>query len=343
MRTRIDRQRPKENRERDTTGEDVKNVPECQVSPVYASVESHALSEPRLSFLRFHPCYSDTAHSRYGRIHLPVAPACNIHCRYCDRQVGDCYHSFRPGVTKRVMTAAEALAWTADALRAEPRLKVAGIAGPGEPLANEATFRTLEVVGHRFPRLLLCLSTNGLLLPQFAPRLASLGVQTITVTMNALRPDVGARIYEWVVDHEPSGPGTTPLGRCGSTLRRGLEAAALLARRQLDGIAVASAAGIAVKVNTVLIPGINETETGPIAQAAQEHGAVIQNVMPLIPLGSLSHFRPPTCHELQAARSSGSAFLPQFRRCRQCRADAVGVPGEEHGQLPTWGHGPSRL
>jgi nitrogen fixation protein NifB len=240
------------------------------------------------------------------------------------------------------MTAEEAVIWTADALRAEPRLKVAGIAGPGEPLANEATFRTLKVVGRRFPQLLLCLSTNGLLLPQFAQRLASLGVQTITVTVNALRPDVGARIYAWVTDDELSEAGTVPGLQSGRVLRRGVQGATLLVRRQLEGIAIASATGMIVKVNTVLIPDINATEIAPIAQAAQARGAVIHNVTPLIPLGRFRHLRSPTHEELQAARSAGGAFLPQFRSCRQCRADAVGVPGEGDRQLPTWDCGPPR-
>ena len=291
------------------------------MSPPSVGGDTPPSSELLPAFLSVHPCYSEAAHSRYGRIHLPVAPVCNIHCNYCNRRVGDCYHTFRPGVTKRVMKPEEALAWVVDGLEVEPRLRVVGIAGPGEPLVSEATFRTLELVRHRFPRLLLCLSTNGLLLPQYAHQLATLGVQTITVTVNARRAEVGARIYAWI--------------RVGDLIRRGVEGAALLVRRQLEGIAAASGAGIAVKVNTVLIPGLNEAEIGPIAQAARERGAVIQNVMPLIPLDHFRHLRPPTCEELRAARAAGSAFLPQFRRCRQCRADAVGVPGEGDKRPPT--------
>ena len=32
-----------------------------------------------------HPCYSAEAHTKYARMHLPVAPACNIQCNYCNR------------------------------------------------------------------------------------------------------------------------------------------------------------------------------------------------------------------------------------------------------------------
>ena len=30
-----------------------------------------------------HPCYSEGAHHHYARIHVAVAPACNIQCNYC--------------------------------------------------------------------------------------------------------------------------------------------------------------------------------------------------------------------------------------------------------------------
>ncbi|HQA11307.1 MAG TPA: nitrogenase cofactor biosynthesis protein NifB, partial [Zoogloea sp.] len=30
-----------------------------------------------------HPCYSEEAHHHYARMHVAVAPACNIQCNYC--------------------------------------------------------------------------------------------------------------------------------------------------------------------------------------------------------------------------------------------------------------------
>src|SRR5664279_3378692 len=60
------------------------------------------------NILKSHPCFSKEAHTRFGRIHLPVAPACNIQCRYCIRKY-DCANESRPGITSRVMTPYEAL------------------------------------------------------------------------------------------------------------------------------------------------------------------------------------------------------------------------------------------
>jgi len=88
-----------------------------------------------------------------------------------------------------------------------------------------------------------------------------------------------------------------------------------------------------VKVNTVLIPGVNSgpgsTEIHHVAQAAAQAGTYIQNIVPLIPLGAFAGLRAPTCDELRWARYAAGRYLPQFRRCQQCRADAVGVPAED--------------
>ncbi len=36
-----------------------------------------------------HPCYSEEAHHYFARMHVAVAPACNIQCNYCNRKY-DC-------------------------------------------------------------------------------------------------------------------------------------------------------------------------------------------------------------------------------------------------------------
>ena len=59
-------------------------------------------------FIKVHPCFSEEAHHRFGRAHLPVAPACNLQCRYCVRKF-DCANESRPGVTSRVLSPEQAL------------------------------------------------------------------------------------------------------------------------------------------------------------------------------------------------------------------------------------------
>jgi len=93
-----------------------------------------------------HPCFGGNRHEN-GRMHLAVAPACNIKCGYCTRK-HDCVNESRPGVTSQLMTPQEAIARVRE-VKASPVLgemvKVVGIAGPGDPLANRQTFETFEL------------------------------------------------------------------------------------------------------------------------------------------------------------------------------------------------------
>jgi nitrogen fixation protein NifB len=143
-----------------------------------------------------HPCFGGN-HHKNGRMHLAVAPKCNIKCGYCTRK-HDCANESRPGVTSRLETPAEAIRKVREVMASPivgPIIKVVGIAGPGDPLANEETFETFELVKQEFPDLMLCLSTNGLLLPESIDRLYELGLHSLTVTVNALDPSIAAQVY----------------------------------------------------------------------------------------------------------------------------------------------------
>jgi len=259
-----------------------------------------------------HPCFGGD-NSRNGRIHLPVAPRCNIQCGYCTRK-HDCVNESRPGVTSRIQTPAEALE-TVRTVMADPKfgpvIKVVGIAGPGDPLANEETFETFRLIGEEFPHLIKCLSTNGLLLPGKTDQLQEIGLQSLTVTLNALDPKVGARIYSHILYSGERYSGT--------------EAAEILIFNQLEGIAWAVDSGMTVKVNTVLIPGVNDHQVPLIAEKVKELGAFVMNVMPLIPQAKFAGVAPPSPDFLEQVRSANEQIIGQFRHCRQCRADAIGL------------------
>lgn len=268
------------------------------------------------SMLETHPCYNECAHKKFARMHLPIAPRCNIQCNYCDRRY-DCSNESRPGVTSEVLTPEEAVEKIRYVLTKVPHLSVIGIAGPGDPLANEETFRALELVKREFPQLTLCLSTNGLALPNSVDRLKDHGVRFLTVTMNAVDPKVGARMYDFVRWE-------------GETLR-GEEAAARLIRNQLEGIERAVAAGMLVKVNVVMAPGINADHIPEVAKKAKELGAYIVNILPLIPVPGTKFegLRAPTSAERKALQDMCEVDIKQMRHCRQCRADAIGLLGED--------------
>ena len=50
-----------------------------------------------------HPCYDKNAQHKFGRVHLAVAPKCNIQCNFCVREF-DCVNESRPGVTSKVLS-----------------------------------------------------------------------------------------------------------------------------------------------------------------------------------------------------------------------------------------------
>ena len=259
-----------------------------------------------------HPCFSTSGHGKTGRIHLAVAPGCNISCNYCVRKF-DCANESRPGVTSRVQNSEEALETVMKAKSSDigSKLTVVGIAGPGEPLANCATFETLRGVKKIFPEMILCLSTNGLLLTEKIDELVDIGVSHVTVTINTLDEQVGAKIYSYV--------------RWNGKTLIGPEAARVLIKNQLEGLGLASKAGMTVKVNTVLIPGVNDQLLYSLGVEIKKRGANIHNIMPLIPQGKLAHILAPTKEHLTCSRGSLGSLLPQMTHCQQCRADAIGV------------------
>lgn len=266
---------------------------------------------------RQHPCFSVEAHRRYGRIHLPVAPACNINCNYCNRKF-DCSNESRPGVTSRVLSPQEACRLYMDIRTRHNNLKVAGIAGPGDALANwEATAQTLRLIKNAVGDAIFCMSTNGLRLPEFADDLLELGVEHITVTVNCLDPAVGNRIYHHV--------------NYRGKRYRGVEGARLLIENQLQGIEHMARRGAVVKVNIVMIPGVNDRQIPDVVREVRNRGAYISNIMPLIPApGSIFENLPRTGdQELKKMRKSCAADLQQMFHCRQCRADAVGLLGQD--------------
>ena len=258
-----------------------------------------------------HPCFDDEAHDRVGRIHLPVAPRCNIQCNFCEHKM--CTDIQHPGWATRLLSVAEAFDLIQSTVRERQAYDfVVGVAGPGDALANKQTFQTLSLVHKRYPQIVNCLCTNGLLLEDSLEEMADAGVRALTVTVNACDSRVGERIYSWA--------------KYQGTIYRGDEAAALLIEKQFSGIKKAIEAGFFLKVNTVLIPGVNDEHMPDLALRLREVGVELMNIMPLIPAGKMRDRTAPTCDELERARQDCEEILPQFHRCEQCRADVIYLP-----------------
>ena len=267
------------------------------------------------SIVKTHPCFSEKAHLSFGRVHLPVAPACNIQCRYCIRKF-DCANESRPGITSRVLSPDEALERVRALVERNDRLSVVGIAGPGDALANPATYPTLRRINHEFPDLTLCLSTNGLLLPDRLEQILAAGVRSLTITINAVSMNTAEALYSWVEYDGTAvpGPRSSPApyqepvagivsrGTCGNG---GQDQQCSRSRHKRSG-------------NT----GHRRTRGKP---------------------GCIHHEHPPSHSpgRIQAPcaarpgrlwRKCGTAcgpFVKQMSHCRQCRADACGLLGED--------------
>lgn len=258
-----------------------------------------------------HPCFGGHKNNA-GRIHLPVSPGCNIACRFCDRTINDVEE--RPGVTSKILTPEEASDIVSKALDICPDIKVAGIAGPGDTLASENAFKTFRLIKEKHPDLIKCMSTNGLLLNERAQDVIDVGIDSLTVTVNAIDPKIEAKLNSFIIYH-------------GKKIE-GEEGAKILIENQLEGIKKVAAAGITVKVNTVLVPDINGEHIEDIAKAVSAAGAKIYNIIPLIPQHELKDQTAPTCKDIEGARLKASKYIDVFRHCQHCRADAVGVPGK---------------
>ena len=270
-----------------------------------------------------HPCYSEDAHHYFARMHVAVAPACNIQCNYCNRKF-DCSNESRPGVVSELLSPDQAVRKVLAVAAEIPQMTVLGIAGPGDPLANpERTFATFRALSEKAPDIKLCVSTNGLRLPEFVDEIAQHNIDHVTITINCVDPDVGAKIYPWVYwNHRRL---------------RGREAAAVLIENQQKGLEMLIERGILVKVNSVMIPGINDRHLQEVSKVVKAKGAFLHNVMALIAeaehgtyfgvMGQAS----PTAGELQALQDECAGDMAMMRHCRQCRADAVGLLGEDRG------------
>lgn len=270
-----------------------------------------------------HPCYSEDAHHYFARMHVAVAPACNIQCHYCNRKY-DCANESRPGVVSELLHPDQAVKKVKAVAATIPQMTVLGIAGPGDPLANpERTFETFRQLSEQAPDIKLCVSTNGLALPDCVDELAKHNIDHVTITINCVDPEVGEKIYPWIY--------------WNNKRIRGKKAAKILIDQQQKGLEMLVERGILVKVNSVLIPGVNDEHLKEVSRIVKAKGAFLHNVMPLIAEAEHGTFygvmgqRSPEPEELQDLQDACAGDMNMMRHCRQCRADAVGLLGEDRG------------
>ena len=260
-----------------------------------------------------HPCFFSEAKNKYGRIHLPVAPSCNIQCAYCRRDY-DCVNENRPGVTREVSNPEQALIHFEKTLKKMPFISVAGIAGPGDAFSiPELTLKTFELIRTKNSEISLCVSTNGLNIKDHIPQLSDLNVRYVTITVNCIDPGIGAYIYKWI--------------NMNGSILKGIDAAGTLIERQLEAISILKRNNFIVKVNSVVIPGINEDHLIFLAGKMGSMGVDLMNFIPLIPVKGtdMENVQSPGKKIMHKLRKTSGAFVPQMHHCTRCRSDAKGL------------------
>jgi MoaA/NifB/PqqE/SkfB family radical SAM enzyme len=143
----------------------------------------------------------------------------------------------------------------------------------------------------------------------------------VTVTVNAVDPRAGKRIYRYV--------------QYGGRHCFGEEGAAILLKNQYEGISLLRDLGIVCKVNIVMLKGLNDLLIPDIVAGVKEAGADLCNIMQLIPVAGtvFEHLPMVSNTEIMEMRKKCEAILPQMYHCRQCRADAAGRLDEDISYL----------
>lgn len=178
----------------------------------------------------------------------------------------------------------------------------------GEPLARRGIVDLARLIG-RIPGISdLSLSTNGHLLERHAPALKAAGVARVNISLDSLDPGTFACI---------TGGGDL------HAVRRGIDAAL--------------AAGMApVKLNMVVLKGINDHEIGALLDYARDRGAQLRFIetMPVGEAGAagMAHYLPAEAILARVRTHAGAELIP-----------VTGAPGAGPARCYRIGAGPATV
>ena len=100
---------------------------------------------------------------------------------------------------------------------------------------------------------------------------------------------------------------------------------------RLAAIASLKDHGITVKINSIVIPGINDFHIVDIAREMQKRGADLFNCIPMIPVegAAFGDLTEPDHDLMWKIKKEAGEYLPQMKHCQRCRADAAGLLGDK--------------
>ena len=198
-------------------------------------------------------------------LRLSVTDRCDLRCRYCMPEA----MTFLP---RRDVLSLGELARLAEGMiaRGIRRIRLTG----GEPLVRKGVMDLVERLGRQVGGGLdeLTLTTNATRLEACADALHAAGVRRINVSLDTLRPERYAALARRPV--------------FGQVLR---------------GIEAARQAGLAVKLNTVALKGVNEDEFEELVVWAHERGHAI-SFIEVMPMGEVDEPRIGRFYPLSALR-----------------------------------------
>jgi len=255
-----------------------------------------------------HPCFNN--YDFYSAIiHLPVAAESNITFRE-NLRTGLYLQDYCVEGSNTLLSAKEAIDCFGKVRKSLPNLSVVAIAGPKEALADFDTVKQVFLgIRQLHPEMILCLSTNGLMLPVYANHLISIGVNSICVTMHTLHPETGAQIYDHI----------TYMGHHYA----GAEGANILLQNQMAGISYLTSLGMAVRINIPVMKDINEDEVEEIIKFAKEYGCKFTNVYNANAREKENGLEAYQSGCLSEKRSEYEAIMPQSYFCKPCNAATV--------------------
>ncbi|HOB86791.1 MAG TPA: GTP 3',8-cyclase MoaA [Bacillota bacterium] len=234
----------------------------------------------------------------YGRLHnylrVSVTDRCNLRCRYCMGPEG-----VKNIPHEQILSYEEIL----QVIRAGARLGISRIRiTGGEPLVRKNVVSLVEQTAQVPGIEDLSMTTNGLLLKKYAPDLKKAGLMRVNISIDSLKPEV----YRYIT-------------RCGdlATVMAGLEAALELGLEP-------------VKINTVLMKGINDGEVPAFLELARTWPVHVRFIE-FMPIGIADRYSReyylPLSFVLETAAAAGLELKPAAPPQGAGPAETYALPG----------------
>ncbi len=172
-------------------------------------------------------------------IRVSVTSRCNFRCLYCMPNT-----PFEWEPRENILSYEEMFEFLRLAI--DEGVKKIRITG-GEPLLRKDLDRFIKMLYDYKPSLDLALTTNGYYLPEYAKKLKDAGLKRVNISLDSLKPEIAAKIAQKDV-----------------------------LKKVLSGIDAAIDVGLGVKLNTVVMKGINDNEIIDLFEYAKNKNITIR-------------------------------------------------------------------